>query len=157
VCASGSDIVDKISGEGEALSFPTPPEELQPGARDWKKLLAYFGPGAILASMTLGSGELLFAPRGGAIFGFSILWALVWAGLMKGIMSYSGVRYYTLTGEHVMSRWAKMPGPRGWFTLFMGFLGIVSFPAWAAGLAKFIGQIGSGLLSILTYLGIISV
>jgi Mn2+/Fe2+ NRAMP family transporter len=141
MCASISDIVDRIGDEEEALGFPDPPEELQAGTRNWKSLLAYFGPGAILASATLASGELLFAPRGGAIFGYTILWALVWAGLVKGIMLYAGIRYYTLTGEHVMSRWAKMPGPRGWFTLFMGFLGIVSFPAWAAGLAKFVGQI----------------
>lgn len=141
MCASVPEILDEIGDKEDALSFPEPPEKLQAGKRNWKTLLAYFGPGAILASMTLASGELLFAPRGGAIFGFTILWALVWAGLVKGIMVYSGIRYYTLTGEHIMSRWAKMPGPRGWFALSMGFLGIVSFPAWAAGLAKFIGQI----------------
>jgi Mn2+/Fe2+ NRAMP family transporter len=141
MCASGSDIVDRIGDKRGTLSFPEPPEELKSGNRNWKKLLAYFGPGAILASMTLGSGETIFAPRGGAIFGLSILWALVWAGLVKGVMAYSGVRYYTLTGEHPMSRWAKMPGPRGWFTLFMGFLGIISFPAWVAGLTKILGQV----------------
>jgi Mn2+/Fe2+ NRAMP family transporter len=141
MCASASDIIDRIGEGDEGLEFPDPPEELQPGDRNWKKLLAYFGPGAILASATLGSGEVFFAPRGGAIFGFTLLWALVFAGIVKGIMVYAGVRYYALTGENIMSRWAKMPGPRGWFALFMGFLGIVSFPAWIAGLSKFIGQI----------------
>ncbi|MCO8243792.1 MULTISPECIES: Nramp family divalent metal transporter [unclassified Haladaptatus] len=124
-----------------SITFPTPPKELQKGSRDWKKLLAYFGPGAIVASVTLGSGETLFAPRGGAIFGLSIIWALVWAGLVKGIMTYSGVRYYTLTGEHVMSRWAKLPGPRGWFSLLMGGIAILAFPAWISGLSKMLGQI----------------
>jgi Mn2+/Fe2+ NRAMP family transporter len=146
MCASASDIVDQIEEKRGALSFPEPPKELQQGIRNWKKLLAYFGPGAVLASMGLGSGELIFAPRGGAIFGLSILWALVWAGIVKGVMAYSGVRYYTLTGEHIMSRWAKMPGPRGWFTLLIGFIALVALPAWAAGLAKILGQITAWIM-----------
>ena len=148
MCASASEIVESITDKKEALDFPEPPTELKKGTDNWRKLLAYFGPGAVLASMGLGSGELLFAPRGGAIFGFSILWALVWAGLVKGVMAYSGVRYYTLTGEHPMSRWAKMPGPRGWFTLSIGFIAIVALPAWAAGLAKILGQVIAWMLGL---------
>jgi Mn2+/Fe2+ NRAMP family transporter len=129
------------SGE-QSYEYPEAPEELKAGRRgNWLKLLAYFGPGAIVASATLGSGEVLFAPRGGAIFGFAILWTLVWAGLVKGIVAYSGIRYYTLTGEHVASRWAKLPGPRGWFPLLMGVIAIAAFPAWIAGYGEFLGQI----------------
>lgn len=130
------------------LSYPEPPAELQPGSRNWRRLLLYFGPGAIVASMTLGSGETLFAPRGGAIFGLSILWALVWAGLVKGVMAYSGVRYRTLTSENIMSRWAKLPGPRGWFTLFMGLLALVAFPSWVGGLSLMLGQITAWIIGI---------
>lgn len=147
MCASASDIAEKIGDKG-GINFPEPPDALKKGARNWKKLLAYFGPGAVLASMGLGSGELIFAPRGGAIFGFAILWALVWAGLVKGVMAYSGVRYYTLTGEHIMSRWAKMPGPRGWFTLLIGFLAIVALPAWIAGFAEILGNITAWMLGL---------
>ncbi|MFC6963429.1 Nramp family divalent metal transporter [Halocatena marina] len=134
--------------EKEEITYPEPPEELQPGSRNWRKLLLYFGPGAIVASMTLGSGETLFAPRGGAIFGFSIIWALVWAGFVKGVMTYSGVRYRTLAGENIMSRWAKLPGPRGWFTLLMGFLALLAFPSWVGGLAKMLGQITAWVLGL---------
>ncbi|GAA5054033.1 hypothetical protein GCM10025751_32040 [Haladaptatus pallidirubidus] len=143
-----STVEETVSPSQDGISFPEPPAELQSGSRDWKKLLAYFGPGAIVASVTLGSGETLFAPRGGAIFGLSIIWALVWAGLVKGIMTYSGVRYYTLTGEHVMSRWAKLPGPRGWFTLLMGGIAIVAFPSWVGGLAKMLGQITAWIFGL---------
>ena len=132
----------------DTLEFPEPPSELKKGGRNWRKLLLYFGPGAIVASMTLGSGETTFAPRGGAIFGMSILWALVWAGLVKGIMAYSGVRYYTLTGESIMSRWAKLPGPRGWFSLLMGFLALLAFPSWAGGLSKMLGQVVAWILGM---------
>lgn len=142
-----SDTDEQYEEQG-GITYPEPPEELQSGSRNWRKLLLYFGPGAIVASMTLGSGETLFAPRGGAIFGFSIIWALVWAGLVKGIMAYSGVRYRTLTGENIMSRWAKLPGPRGWFTLLMGFLALLAFPSWVGGLAKMLGQITAWILGM---------
>lgn len=132
----------------DSIEFPEPPSELKKGSRDWRKLLMYFGPGAIVASMTLGSGETTFAPRGGAIFGMSVLWALVFAGLVKGIMAYSGVRYYTLTGESIMSRWAKLPGPRGWFTLLMGFLALLAFPSWAGGLALMVGQVTAWIVGL---------
>jgi len=51
--------------------------------------LTSFGPGAIIASLTIGSGELIFSSRGGALFGYQLLslfflvcvfkWALVFA------------------------------------------------------------------------------
>ena len=137
---SGETEIGTEAETGRSVSFPSLPEELERGSHNWTRLLLYFGPGAVLASATLGSGELLFAPRGGAIFGYSMLWALVWAGIMKGIVVYSGVRYYTLTGENIMSRWAKLPGPRGWFTLMMAFLAFIAFPSWIGGLALMLGE-----------------
>ena len=144
----GESMAEERRDDRKDITYPTPPEELQSGSRNWRKLLLYFGPGAIVASMTLGSGETLFAPRGGALFGLSILWALVWAGLVKGIMAYSGVRYRTLTSENIMSRWAKFPGPRGWFSLFMGLLALIAFPSWVGGLSKMLGQITAWILGM---------
>jgi Mn2+/Fe2+ NRAMP family transporter len=140
---------DKVEeAKEEKLTFPKPPEELREGQRSWKSLLVYFGPGAILASATLGSGETFFAPRGGALFGFAILWTLVFAGFFKGILTYAGIRYYTLTGEHIMSRWAKLPGPRGWFSVVMAILAIVAFPAIASSVGLMAGQIAAWSLGL---------
>ena len=36
--------------------------------------LAVFGPGAIIASLTIGTGELVFSSRAGALFGMDVLW-----------------------------------------------------------------------------------
>jgi len=41
---------------------------------DWLKV---FGPGAIIASRTIGTGGLIFSRRGGAIFGYRILFLFV--------------------------------------------------------------------------------
>lgn len=139
----GRGMEEERRDEQQDITYPEPPEELQPGSRNWRKLLLYFGPGAVVASMTLGSGETFFAPRGGALFGLSLLWALVWAGLVKGVMLYSGIRYRTLTSENIMSRWSKIPGPRGWFTLLMGLLALVAFPSWVGGLSLMLGQVSA--------------
>ena len=54
------------------LRYPElPPELAKPRLSTMLKLI---GPGAILASITIGSGETVFASRSGAVFGFSILW-----------------------------------------------------------------------------------
>jgi hypothetical protein len=49
----------------EAITYPDPPDDL---ARfSWRTTLKYFGPGAIIAGITIGSGETVFAARGGAV------------------------------------------------------------------------------------------
>lgn len=122
------------------IEYPEPPAIL--GSFNLKTALAFFGPGAIMASITIGSGETVFASRGGAVFGYTILWAFVLGAIMKGALVYSGNRYITLTGEHPMARWAEIfPGPRGWFPLLLGILSILSFPAWEGGLTAGLGDL----------------
>ena len=47
---------------------------------DWVRI---FGPGAIIASLTIGTGELIFSTRGGAIFGYDILYVFAIISLLK--------------------------------------------------------------------------
>ena len=47
-------------------------------------MLKIFGPGAIIASVTIGSGETVFPSRSGAIFGYSLLWCFVLGTVIKG-------------------------------------------------------------------------
>lgn len=124
--------------EKALFKYPEPDERLLGG---WKGLLAFMGPGFILASATVGSGEVFFAPRGAAIFGYGILWCLLLGALAKGFMSYSGTRYIVLTGEHPVARWGQLfPGPKNWFPVLMGLLAIASFPSWVGGLANLLGN-----------------
>src|SRR5918994_3595090 len=123
----------------EAIQFPAPPENLQ-RRMSVGTALAYFGPGAIVASLTIGSGEVVFASRAGAVFGYAVLWAMVAALVAKGAMVYASNHYITVTGEHPMSRFAKIfPGPRGWFPILIGVLAIASFPSFASGLSVGLG------------------
>lgn len=81
--------------------------------------LAFLGPGVILASVTIGSGELVWASRSGAIFGYALLWCFLYAGVFKGIQVYTAARHITLTGEHPMVGWRACParrsGSRSWW------------------------------------------
>ena len=49
----------------QALRYPELSEDLK--ARGFGAMMRIFGPGAIIASVTIGSGETVFASRGGAV------------------------------------------------------------------------------------------
>ena len=99
----------------------------------------YFGPGAIIASGTIGSGEVLFSSRSGSLFGYHILWVIVVVSFMKWVLSYSCMRHMILTGAHPFQRWSQIPGPRGWLPLFMIVIATVCYPIWYAFLSGVFG------------------
>ena len=47
--------------------------------------LMLFGPGAIIASLTIGAGELIFSARAGALFGYRLLWFFALILLLKWV------------------------------------------------------------------------
>ncbi len=121
------------------IKYPPLSDELQP--KSFSGFLKIFGAGAIMASVTLGSGETIFASRGGAIFGYTILWCFVLGTIMKGFQVYSGARFITLTGMHPLESWRELPGPKGWFVWFIAIMTILWMPLWlGAGLPKMLGD-----------------
>jgi Mn2+/Fe2+ NRAMP family transporter len=107
----------------------------------WLRLLRVFGPGAIIASVTVGTGETIFAPRVGAIFGYAMLWVVALTVACKAVQVYTGARYLVLTGEHPMEAWARLPGPRAWVPALIGLVAVLSFPLWIAALADAISSL----------------
>lgn len=127
-------------GKLDALKIPEAPASLRQGAGPGG-LLKYLGPGLIMASASIGSGEIFFATRGGAIFGNVVLWTFLACAIMKGVVVYSGTRYITLTGESPFARFGQIiPGPKNWFPVLLGIFAVVSFPSWCGGFASFMGQ-----------------
>jgi len=108
--------------------------------------LGLFGPGAVIASLTIGAGELIFSSRGGAIFGYRLLGYFALVLLFKWVLVYGIARQMVLTGIHPFERWIRLGGPRGWLTLLFLGLGVLSFPIWVAFHAGTTG----GLLASLT-------
>jgi hypothetical protein len=123
----------------EDIRIPEPPENLR-GRLSLGTALAFFGPGAIVASLTIGSGETVFATRVGAVFGYAVLWTAFITLIAKGALVYASNHYITVTGEHPMSRFARIfPGPRGWFPILLLITVVLSFPSFSSGLSIALG------------------
>ena len=114
------------------------PPEMSGG---WLRLLRVFGPGAVMASVTVGTGETIFSPRLGAMFGYEVLWIILLAVIFKGVLVYTGGRHLVLTGEHPMQAWAGLPGPRAWLPILIGSVAIVSFPLWVGALTDAVASL----------------
>ncbi len=137
---------NQVDSGNEELEYPELPSELsQPR---FSTLFKYFGPGAIVASITIGSGETVFASRSGAVFGYSLLWLFLAAAIAKGLQIYCGSRYITLTGEHPLRSWNRLPLLRGWFPWLVAGISIICFPFWLGGLPKMLGQLVNWIAGI---------
>jgi Mn2+/Fe2+ NRAMP family transporter len=125
-------------GATPRIEYADVPPELSGG---WLRLLKVFGPGAVIASVTVGTGETIFSPRLGAIFGYQVLWIIALAVIFKGVLVYTGARHLVLTGEHPMQAWAGLPGPRAWLPALIGGVAFVSFPLWVAALSDAVASL----------------
>jgi len=107
--------------------------------------LALFGPGAIVASLTIGAGELVFSSRGGALFGYRLLGLFLIICVLKWSLVLATARHIVLTGAHPLQRWVEFPGPRGWLPMVFLLLAVASFPVWVGFHA---GTVGTLLASL---------
>ena len=122
--------------DGSSLPLPSGLESRNPLA--W---LTIFGPGAVIASLTIGSGELIFSSRGGALFGYRLLWFFLLVLLFKWALVFVTARHMVLTGAHPFQRWMDLPGPRGWFPLVFFMLALICFPIWVCFHAGTVGTL----------------
>jgi Mn2+/Fe2+ NRAMP family transporter len=127
------------------IRFPKPPPELS--GRGWWKSVGFLGPGIIIASVSIGTGETIFASRGGAIFGYAILWCFTIGLILKAIQLYASSRYMMISGEHPMQSWMMLPGPRGWVPIGLLLITAVCLPFLLAALSISVGSIISWMLS----------
>ncbi len=126
--------------------YPEPPELLS--NLSFRHGLKYVGPGLIVASVTIGSGELVMASRSGAIFGYTMMWCFLYAGIFKAAQVYSALRHYTLTGEHPMVSWGAIPGPPLWFPILLTIPTICVMPIAFSALPEILGTFIHRLLKM---------
>jgi hypothetical protein len=107
--------------------------------------LTVFGPGAVIASLTIGVGELVFSARGGALFGYRLLWVFALVLVLKWVLVFASARHMVLSGAHPFQRWMELPGPRGWLPLTLLLLAAMAFPVWICFHAGTIGTLVSKL------------
>ncbi len=123
-----------------------PPHSLL--SRNPLQWLRYFGPGAIVASVNVGSGEVLFPSRSGALFGYAPLWIFLLVSLLKWAMAYSSMRHMVLSGAHPFERWSQLPGPRGWLPLFVVLIAVLCTPFWSSFMQGILGTVSTWIFGI---------
>lgn len=88
-------------------------ERVAPAPTGWRRL-TWLGPGFLWMVSAAGSGELLFTPRVGSLYGYTLLWALLLAVTLKWFINREIGRYAVCTGRNLLAGFAGLPGPRGW-------------------------------------------
>ena len=111
-------------------------------------MLKFFGPGAIIASLTIGTGELVFSSRAGALFGMDVLWLFLLTCVLKWALLYGAARHMVVSGIHPFERYAQLPGPPGWFPLTLLLLALVAFPIWTGFVGGVLGTLVEGRFGV---------
>ena len=123
----------------------TAPPRLPQSFGEW---LRVFGPGAIIASVTIGSGELIFSTRGGALFGYDILYLFVFISILKWGLVLATSRHIVLTGVHPYERMLSLPGPRGWYPLMLLLMMTFVMPVWITFFCSVLGNLSAYVLGL---------
>jgi len=92
--------------EGETRRIPKPPQ-------GWQRFL-WLGPSFIWMLSAAGSGELLFTPRIAAFYGYSLLWALLAAVVLKWFINGEIGRFTVCSGTTILEGFRRLPGPSNW-------------------------------------------
>lgn len=88
----------------------TPPPE--PAPTHLGGLLRQLGPGLIISSIIVGSGELIVTPKLGAESGFTLLWFIIFGCLLKVFVQIELGRYAITRGRSTLEALNTLPGPR---------------------------------------------
>lgn len=90
----------------------------------WKTL----GPGILFASTAIGVSHLVQSTQAGANYGFSLLWAVIIANVLKYPFFEYGSRYANATGTSIIDGYKKLGKPFiwGYFIITLGSMFFVS-------------------------------
>lgn len=122
---------------------PLPPALSSRSPAAW---LTVFGPGAIMASLTIGTGELIFSSRGGAIFGYRVLFLFLVICVLKWTLVFTTARHMVITGVHPLQRWMEFPlGPRGWLPTVLFVFAALCIPIWVSFHCSVLGDLLAGI------------
>ena len=84
----------------------------------WKAL----GPGILVACAAIGGSHLVWSTRAGAEFGWSLLWLVLLANLLKFPFFFFGQRYAAATGESLLAGYKRLGIAYVWVFLTINIL-----------------------------------
>lgn len=122
------------------ISYPEPDKVIteKPSVKKYLRYLLFFGPGAIVASMTIGQGQLILGPQIGAWAQFGLLW-LITANIASYIFCYIGTRFTMLSGINIMDIFSYKT-KKGWFNWLLFIIVMIFLPIFAATIITTVGQ-----------------
>ncbi|HDM66883.1 MAG TPA: hypothetical protein ENG62_00655, partial [Thermoplasmatales archaeon] len=122
------------------VSFPEPDQITleKPSLRKYLGYLKFFGPGAIVASLTIGQGQLILGPQIGAWAGYRLLW-LITISVGSYFLAYVSARFILLSGISMVDLFAvkTKKGFLNWIFIAIIFIFV---PLFAATIATTLGR-----------------
>ena len=124
----------------EKISFPpiNPIFTEKPSVKKYMKYLGFFGPGAIVASLTIGAGQLILGPQLGAWAGLALIW-LITVNVGSYVIAYVSLRFSMISGIGLMDLFA-IKTKKGWFNWLILIIMLIFIPIFAASILTTLGQ-----------------
>ena len=122
------------------------PEEIQDPPLALSSILRKIGPGLILASSIVGSGELIATTVLGAENGYKLLWLIVLSCAIKTVVQNELGRHAIGTGETTLEALDSIPGPRWkvswvtWCWAFMVLMTLMQVGAMLGGISEVLNR-----------------
>lgn len=108
----------------------------------WSNAWKVIGPGFILLSLSIGSGEWLMGPASVLNYGPFVLWIVTIGILTQSVFNLMCIRYTLYTGEPIMVGFSRLSPGKGLWTPIWIFISFISIgPGWAAGSATALAAI----------------
>lgn len=85
-----------------------------PSAPGGKEKIKWLGPGFLWMVSAAGSGELLFSPRVGSLYGYTLLWALIAAVILKWFINREIGRFTVCTGASILDGFSMLSERNNW-------------------------------------------
>ena len=116
--------------------------------RGWRETISHLGPSVIISASIVGSGELIVTPKVGAANGFTLLWFIILACIVKVFVQIELARVAIVERMTSLEALDRMPGPRlrvSWLLwLWLGMF---------AGLVFQVGGLIGGVMLVLRTMG----
>ena len=149
------------------LNIPQNPYRREPNyvlspPKRFFSILRRIGPGLILTSTVVGSGELIATTVLGAENGYILLWLILVSCIIKIVVQNELGRYAIGTGETTLEAFDKLPGPRWrvswvvWVWLLMVLLALFSIGGMLGGISEVLNTLFPGI-SFNTWLWILNI
>ncbi len=123
------------------------PESVQTPPIAFRDVLRWIGPGLIIASAVVGTGELIATTVLGAENGYRLLWLVVLSCVIKVIVQSEIGRYTVATGKTGLEGLDRVPGPRFrvswvvWIWFLMQTTTLMTISGMFAGIAEVLNRI----------------